>query len=460
MNSYSNHLCADFTVKKLLVSLFLLFCFQVQFTFCITAAKGTAFDIITFTLKNGLRVICMRKANLPIISFSIWYNCGSCCDATSKSGVAHYLEHMAFAMKEGVFDKFLEEIGAQKNAFTSMKTICFYEVIPAEHIETIIENEAMRVSEMDIDEKKFISERGAILEERSYRIDTDPEGQRLEILLANLFNRADGGISIIGWEHEIKSITPKDLTDFHAKWFAPNNATIIIIGNIDVEQIKSLVEKNFGNIKSKVLPSKDSHEKPLVTKEINFSSPKNGSFASVDFLYRVPFLVKSDFRKHVALKLVMQILNQPSFFVKKTLEDTTAKSSSVNFSYFCGYFHYDLVGLCISCPSINYCVDCEKIWTDYLKNKLLNTKLKQSDLDTVKKQEQIARAYQKDDITKISNHFGWMLASGFSVEQIQSLNEVVQSITIEECQGALREVFANNPIAISRVTPKRYNRDE
>ena len=443
----------DFAVKKLLVSLFLL-------CSCLAELHGK-YDITAFTLKNGLRAICVKKNTLPIVSFSIWYDCGSCCDALSRSGVAHFLEHMAFSIDKGAFDKFLETIGAEKNAFTSMKTICFYEIIPTKDLETIIESEAKRMKTIEIEDKKFINEKSVILEERSSRIDTNPAGQEQEVVLAQLLNRSPGSISIIGWKHEIESITPKDLLDFHYKWFAPNNATIIAVGDVDPTQLKVSLEKHFGNIERKKIPPQDDvGEKPTIVKETNFSSPKNGSFASVDYFYFVPFSAKSDFRKCIALKLAVQILNQPNFFVKKTLEDAMSKASSINFSYISGYLHYDILNITISCKSINDCVDSEKIWTHYLKKKILNVKLKQSDLDTIKQCKAIATAYQKDDITKIMNHIGFMLASRFNLEQVQTLDETLQSITLNECQEVLKEVLgAADLIAISRVTPKRYNRD-
>ncbi|MDR1235711.1 MAG: insulinase family protein, partial [Holosporaceae bacterium] len=123
-------------------------------------------DTVDFVLKNGLRVICIEKKTSPIIFFSIWYRCGSKDDAVSKSGVAHYLEHMAFVSKRMEFNTFLESVGALRNAFTSLNVICFHELVPKENIEVVFNHESMRMKSLDIADDAFLSEKGAILEER------------------------------------------------------------------------------------------------------------------------------------------------------------------------------------------------------------------------------------------------------------------------------------------------------
>jgi zinc protease len=366
---------------------------------------------------------------------------------------------MAFCSNKGVFNEFLEDIGSLRNAFTSMQTICFYEVIPSEYIETVMEHESKRMESIDVDADKFLTEKGAIIEERSMVYDTNPSGQYFEATMANVFNRKSGGISIIGWNHEIKSITPKDLVDFHDKWFAPNNATVIIIGDIDVKKIKSLVEKYFGNIKEKRLPARNEKmERPPCFKEINFGSPKNGSMASADYVYFVPFSPKSDFRKCVSLDLAVKIMNQADFFAKKTLEHSLNKASSVHFEYVVGYSCCSFATISISCSSLNNLVDSEKLW-EYLGRKIRNINVSKQDLESVKRQEQIAMAYKKDDVEKMSKYIGWLLSSGYTTDQIQSMDDTMQSITIDECRAVIREVFCADPIAVSRITPKGYDRD-
>jgi predicted Zn-dependent peptidase len=134
------------------------------------------------------------------------------------------------------------------------------------------------------------------------------------------------------------------------------------------------------------------------------------------------------------------------------------KASSLDVEYVTGYFQHDVLIVSISCSSLENCIDSEKI-LEYLKQKIENMKLSKLDLDLVKRQQQIAMAYKKDDIEQISKYIGWMLLSGYSVDQIQTIDDVMQSITIDECCSALGEVLNSDPIAICRITPKGYDRD-
>jgi zinc protease len=421
------------------------------------------YDAVRFTLKNGLQVICIKKKSAPIIFFSIWYCCGSKNDAISKSGVAHYLEHMAFSSNKMEFSELLEDIGALNNAFTSINTICFHEVIPKEDIEMIFTHEAMRMVSLNIDNNVFQSEKGAILEERSMQVDNDPDGAMQESTLANIFNRETGGIVVIGWKHEIETIIPKDLQEFHDKWFAPNNALIVISGDFEFDHIKKLAEKYFEKIPPKHIETPNEvngvfPETSVCLKEIEYGSPKNGSSSAVEYVYRVPFSSRKNLRKSIALDVAIMALNQPAFFVKKMLKDVTNCATRVAFGYVDRVFAQDIVTFEISASSIDAVHDSENMWR-YLRKRLLYTGISQSELDAVKLQYLVSLAYKKDDIVNMSNHFGWLLTGGYSLEEIQEIDDMVQSITAKECNDLLRDVFSQEPYAISRIVPKGYDRE-
>ncbi|MDR2781154.1 MAG: insulinase family protein [Holosporaceae bacterium] len=412
-----------------------------------------------FILKNGLRVICIEKKSSPIIFFSIWYKCGSKDDAISRSGVAHYLEHMAFASNKMEFNNFLEDVGAFRNAFTSINVICFHEVVPKENIETVFEHEAMRMTSLDIDDNAFLSEKNAILEERSMRIDNDPNGEAQESFLANIFNREIGGIEIIGWRHEIESIQKDDLYQFHDKWFAPNNAVIVISGDFDLQKIKKLAEKYFGEIPQKEICNiSEKKESTIYQKEVKCGSPKNGSLSLVEYLYAVPFLSKQNLRKAIALEVAFMAINRPTFFVKKILKDVMNRASKISFGYTDRIFQYDIASVEFSASSIDDLYEIENIWR-HLKKKVVEVGISKSELDAVKRQYLLSLAYKKDDIVSMSNYFGWLLVCGYSMDEIQSIDDIIQSISEKECNDLLSQVFSQDPCAILRVVPKGYDRE-
>ncbi|MDR3186828.1 MAG: insulinase family protein [Holosporaceae bacterium] len=424
----------------------------------LTPILQAKFDACEFSLRNGLRVVCIRKKNSPIALFSIWYRCGSKCDAVSKTGVAHYLEHMAIASNRQSRD-FLEGMGAEYNAFTSINLICFHEIVLQENLERVFEYEAERMESPRIDDKEFLSEKGAILEERNQRVDNDPDGARHEVLLSNIFNRKVGGAALIGWKHEIESIQKQDLHEFHQKWFAPNNAILVIVGDFNLDHIKNLSEKCFGVKKAKKIPNErtEIHGFPCL-KEVSYSSHKNGLSSSVEYVYDVPFSSRKKFRKSLALNMALKILSQPAFFIKKTLQHVLNKANDVTFSYTKGILQRDIVTVSISCASPDSLADSLKVWK-YLKSKLLTLGVSDGDLETAKRKEKLALAYQKDDIEHMANRFGWLLACGYSLNDIQTSDEIISSITTAECNQVLREVFLPIQMAELRTIPKGYDRD-
>jgi zinc protease len=419
------------------------------------------YKIGSFVLKNGLMVVCIEKKTAPILFFSIWYRCGSICDAISRSGVAHFLEHMAFNTDKMTFDHFLEDNGAQKNAFTSRKTICFYEIFPKECIETVCLHEANRQTGMQIDDEVFMAEKRVIQEERGQNVDNDPDGAQTEAVLATIFNRRNGGIAILGWKHEIEAISPRDLLDFHGKWFAPNNAVIVISGDFNLASLKECLERHFG-----INPPKDIPQFPLGTrghqsncqKEIHYGSPKNGFGAAMEEIYHAPSMIKGGLRKTISLYMLIGILNQSEFFIKKTLKDILNCASGVSFQYVRGEFASDIVCVHITAHSIDHLNEAEAAWK-YLRQRLLQVGITREDLDIAKQQYRLSLAHRDDDIESMSNYIGWLLTRGYSLEEIQSIDNIVQDLSVEECNDLLREIFSTEPHAIARTLPKGYDRE-
>lgn len=436
--------------KGVLASLLLFGC-------CSTNLEARYNVVANFFLPNGMQVICIDKKGLPIVTFSVYYKCGSVNEIPSKSGVAHYLEHMAFSDQ---CMQFLESIGAERNAFTSFRCICFFEVASTDHLDTICEYESKRMKNFEIDPKKFITEKGAILEERSMVCDNNPAGQCSEAFFANCFNRALGGIHIIGWKHEISATEQQDLFDFHDKWMVPNNAIAIIVGDIDLSQIESLMDKHFASIKPRPLSTlNDERKRPEHKKKIELKSTKVGTSAGCDYFYFVPFSVKSDFRKTVALKLATNVLNQSTCFVQKTLKETLNKAAAVSFNYGVGAFQYDLFSFSALCSSKNNLEDCEDLWK-YLKNKLIAKGISKEALDAEKRRIAMSLAYRDEDVMKMSYNIWEKTAEGYPMNQILEFDEVIQSITVEECNAVLREVLGYQEIAVIRLLPKDQDREK
>ena len=246
---------------------------------------------------------------------------------------------MAFEINEREFGNYLEDVGAISNAFTYLNTICFYEMWPKDCLEKVLFYESQRMQHLNIEDKVFQNEKKAILEERSMRTDSNPHGAYSEALLSNLFNRQIGGIGVVGWKHEIESIQKNDLQEFHKKWIVPNNAILILVGDFDFIQAKNFIKQYFENIPSRNLNFRKFSESPKnITKQMKYHSKKLGALASVEYIFKIPFSAKSNLRRWLALSLALEIIQQPSFFIKGILKQMKNLISALSFSYIDEYY--------------------------------------------------------------------------------------------------------------------------
>lgn len=414
------------------------------------------YDVQECVLDNGLRIVFIKKSPSTVACFSVWYKCGSIQDFPSKSGVAHFLEHMAFEIDGRKFGNFLENIGAENNAFTSYDKICFYEIFDKKHFDEIAKNEAQRMRKIDIDNKSFQAEKGAILEERNFRIDNDPDGCSSEDVLANIFNRKPGGVEIIGWKHEIQSITKEDIQKYHDAWFAPNNAVIVIVGDLNFEEIQSIIKKHFGEIHQKDVGSIiKSNYIPNNKRLISYSSPKMKSF-SLEFIYPIYNL---NFRKKLALKLAIRALNLPESKVKKSLEFILKKTLNCSFgTCINNMFAYNFVNVSLICSSINELDSNKNLW-EFFKKTIIKNGITQGNLDIIKRKILAEQAYEQDDVSGVGNYLGYQIISGDSIDEIANLRETMQSISLKECNDVLRDLFSQEPSAIIENRWKGFDRE-
>lgn len=411
-----------------------------------------------FFLKNGLRVVLIERKSVPIIECSIWFRCGSKCDPFFKSGCAHFLEHLAYKNHEEKFSDYLCNIGAETNAFTSINTICFHEIFPKECLEKVLSFESERIGSLEIEDEVFQNEKKAVLEERSMSIDSNIWAKCSEVFLSNVFNRLVGGISVIGWKHEIESIEVEDLKDYYKTWIVPNNAIIVLVGDFDKEEAKQLIKKYFEDIPAAELPKKISSPKKIdCKKSIELRSTKTGT-STIEYVYKVPFLYKNNLRKAWALNLALEVLEQPSSFVNGILKHMTDTVSGLGFSYTALFYEYDILNVFFSIGAIDDLDKIETHWS-YFKKKILNGCINEEALQKIKKRERIALAYKKEDIDRISQYFGWNLILGFSLKDISSVDDLIQSITVKECNDVLKEVFSTSPISVMKTLPKGFDRD-
>ncbi|MFV3128092.1 M16 family metallopeptidase [Niveispirillum sp. KHB5.9] len=231
----------------------------------IQPAMARVFDPETFTLKNGMQVVVVNNPRAPVVSHMVWYKVGSADEEPGKSGLAHYLEHLMFKgtakMKPSEFSKTVARNGGRDNAFTAYDYTAYFENIARDRLELVMGMEADRMVNLRLTDDIVLPERKVIQEERRQRTENEPASRLYEQLYSLLFVHHPYGTPIIGWMHEIEQLTTQDALDFYKRHYAPNNAILVVAGDITAADLKPLAEKTYGKIK----PSKDIPARVRVT---------------------------------------------------------------------------------------------------------------------------------------------------------------------------------------------------
>jgi zinc protease len=204
------------------------------------------------TLKNGLDILIKEDHRAPVASFMVWYHVGSADEVSGKTGLAHALEHMMFKgtpkYPQGVFSKTVAELGGQENAFTNTDYTAYFENIASDKLKTCFELEADRMNNLNLTSEEFSKEIKVIQEERRMRTDDNPQALAFERFLAAAHLTMPYHHPVIGWMSDLEHMTVTDTQNWYNNYYAPNNATLVIVGDVDPKKMIALAESTFGTI--------------------------------------------------------------------------------------------------------------------------------------------------------------------------------------------------------------------
>ena len=217
------------------------------------ASETVGPPVTQFTLANGLEVVVIADRRTPVLTHMIWYRVGSADEEPGKSGLAHFLEHLMFKgtakNPAGRYSDTLARLGGQENAFTSQDYTAYYQRVTRDRLATVMTFEADRMTGLVLTDANVLPERDVVLEERRSRFDNDPGALLGEAAQAALFVNHPYGRPTIGWEHEIRTLDRAEALAFYRRYYAPNNAIVVVAGDVAPEEVRALAEKSYGRIK-------------------------------------------------------------------------------------------------------------------------------------------------------------------------------------------------------------------
>jgi zinc protease len=276
-------------------------------------AETAAAAVSGFTLENGLEIVVVPDHRTPVVTHMIWYRVGSADETAGKSGLAHFLEHLMFKgtakVPAGKFAQTINEIGGQENAFTANDYTAFYQRIPREHLETVMTFEADRMTGLVLTDANVAPELNVVLEEQNQRVANDPAAQLTEQVQAGLYLNHPYGRPVIGWRHEIETLTREDALAFYRHFYTPNNAVVVIAGDVSGDEVAALAHKTYGNVarRSELVPRVRPQEpEPTSIRQVTFADPRVAQ-PSLNRSYLVPSFATARADAE-ALDLLAQVL--------------------------------------------------------------------------------------------------------------------------------------------------------
>lgn len=414
--------------------------------------------VTSFTLQNGMDVVVIEDHRSPAVVHMVWYRTGAADEPLGKSGIAHFLEHLMFKETEtresGEFSRIVEENGGNDNAFTSWDYTAYFQRVAADRLDLMMALEADRMANLRLNPAEVDTERNVILEERAQRTDSNPGALFNEAFRQRAYPNHPYGIPIIGWRAEMEGLTRADALAFYETYYAPNNAILIVAGDVTPDEVRVLAETHYGPLPPAELPPR--------TRAEDTALPQDQRFEFADERVAQPYVMRSyraPERDHgaqaeaAALSLLAEILGgAPSTSVLgRALQFETQRSVFAT-AYYSGISLDDTQFTLINMPSAGVSLeeaeaDLDRVIADFLENGI-----DPEQFARIKFLYEASEIYARDNASGRARLYGMALTSGLEVEDVQTWPEVIEATTIEDVMAAAQTLFANAPRVTGYLT--------
>jgi zinc protease len=400
----------------------------------------------TFTLGNGLQVVVIPDHRTPVVTQMIWYKVGSADETPGKSGLAHFLEHLMFKGTSkhpaGEFSQTVLRIGGNENAFTSTDYTGYFQRVPREQLAKMMEFEADRMTGLILKDENVLPERDVVLEEFNMRVANNPEARLAEQIMAALYLNHPYGRPVIGWHQEIEKLDREDALAFYKRFYAPNNATLVIAGDVDTGDVRPMVERTFGEIAAQpAIPARrlrPQEPEPAAPRTVTLSDPRVEQ-PGLRRYYLVPSAATAAAGESQALDVLAQLMGggSNSYLYRALVVD---RPLAVNAG--AGYQGTSLDDTQFSIsvspkPGVEFAQVEEAI--DRVITDVGQNLVRSEDLERVKTQLIAEAIYAQDNQATLARWYGGGLTTGLSIDDIRSWPDRIRAVTAEQVRAAAQK---------------------
>jgi len=414
----------------------------------ITAPLDAA-QVQEHVLDNGLKVLLLEDHKSPAVTFQVWYRVGARNEKDGKSGLAHFLEHMMFKatshMKSGEFSSTVARNGGRDNAFTSYDYTGYFQIIAKDRLELVMRMEADRMTNVLFNDEQVEPERQVILEERNMRTDNSPEARLSEEINAAFFRNHPYQIPIIGWRHEIQALSRQDLESFYKLWYHPNNAILVVAGDVTAADVKPLAEKYYGVIPAGPLPPRDRPSEPphMASQRISLADARVRQ-PNWRRSFLAPSLVYGDTSLAYPLEVGAEILGGGATSrLYRSLVVEGGKAVSAGAYYDDSSFGPTKFTV-TAAPQQGVSLDEIEKLVEAEVEKVVTDGVSAEEVERAKKRMQASAVYARDSAGRGARALGAALASGQTVEDVESWPDRIGAVTVDQVNAALRTILKND----------------
>lgn len=425
----------------------LLFAFALSLTAPVAVSAQEAGKVSTFALDNGMDVVVIEDHRAPVVVHMVWYRAGSADERPGSSGVAHFLEHLLFkgtdTLAPGEFSATVAANGGSDNAFTSFDTTAYHQRVAADRLGLMMKMEADRMVNLRLSESDILTEREVIIEERNMRVENSPGALFREQKDAALYLNHPYGTPVIGWRHEMEQLDLDDALAYYRQFYAPNNAILVVAGDVTTEEVRTLAEEYYGplpanpDLGDRARPTEPRHlsERRMIYTDPRVSQPY------ITRSYLAPARTSGAQQDAAALAILSEVLGggQTSVLTQKLqfesrvavytdayYDDTTLDASS-----------FTLVVV----PAPGVSLEKAEAALDEVLAEVIAEGIDPDQLDRIKFQIKASQIYALDNPASIARRYGNALTTGLTVEDVQDWPDVLQAVTGEDIVAAAKQVF-------------------
>ncbi len=423
-------------------------------------APKFAASAVTFTLANGLQVVVIPDHRAPVVTHMVWYKVGAADDPPGKSGIAHFLEHLMFkgtsTHPQGEFSARVEAVGGDDNAFTTEDYTAYHQTVAKQHLKLMMQFEADRMANLQITDAALLPERQVILEERGMRIDNSP-GARLGVAMdASLYTNSHYRIPTIGWASEMATLDRADALAFYDKYYTPNNAIVVVAGDVTEDEVKTLAEETYGKLARRANPPPRVrlNEPPADAARLVTLTDARVTQPSFRRLYLVPSERTGKPGEAEALDVLADVLDGGSTgMLYRQLVVGQGIAAGVGAGYDPNPIGASAFSL-YATPRGDTTVEQLGTAFDKVIAEVVDKGVTDEQLARAKQRLHADVIYSEDSPHGLANVVGAALATGHSLADVQSWPERIDAVTADEVQAAARRYLTTRNSVTGYLLPK------